>query len=52
MHHLDSWIKVDQLDVTHFIISLFTAQHVSTINCMFSIVYYSIVCASFAANQD
>ena len=29
VHHLDSWIKIDQLDVTCFIISLFTAQHVS-----------------------
>ena len=29
MHHLDSWIKRDQLDVTCFIISLFNAQHVS-----------------------
>jgi len=28
MHHLDSWIKIDQLDVTRFIISPFTAQHV------------------------
>ena len=28
VHHLDSWIKIDQLDVTCFIISLFTAQHV------------------------
>ena len=32
MHHLDSWIKRDQLDVTCFIISLFTAQHVSDVN--------------------
>jgi len=29
VHRLDSWIKIDQLDVTCFIISLFTAQHVS-----------------------
>ena len=29
MFHLDSWIKIDQLNVTCFIISLFTAQHVS-----------------------
>jgi len=29
VHHLDSWIKIDQLDVTRFIISPFTAQHVS-----------------------
>ena len=32
MHHLDSWIKKDQLDVTCFIISLFTAQHVSNVS--------------------
>ena len=32
MRHLDSWIKIDQLDVTCFIISLFTAQHVSDVN--------------------
>jgi len=31
-HHLDSWIKTDQLDVTCFIISLFTGQHVSNVN--------------------
>ena len=30
-HHLDSWIKIDQLDVTCFIISLFTGQHFSNI---------------------
>ena len=29
VHHLDSWIKRDQLDDTCFIISLFNAQHVS-----------------------
>jgi len=29
VHHLGSWIKRDQLDVTCFIISLFNAQHVS-----------------------
>jgi len=28
VHHLDNWIKIDQLDVISFIISLFTAQHV------------------------
>jgi len=28
VHHLDSWIKRDQLDDTCFIVSLFTAQHV------------------------
>jgi len=32
VHHLDTWIKRDQLDVTCFIISLFTAQHVSDVN--------------------
>ena len=32
LHHLDSWIKIDQLDVTCFIISLFTAQHVSNVS--------------------
>ena len=32
MHHLDSWIKRDQLDVTCFIISLFNVQHVSDVN--------------------
>jgi len=32
MHHLDRWIKRDQLDVTCFIISLFNAQHVSDVN--------------------
>ena len=32
VHHLDSWIERDQLDVTCFIISLFTAQHVSDVN--------------------
>jgi len=31
-HHLDSWVKRDQLDVTCFIISLFNAQHVSDSN--------------------
>jgi hypothetical protein len=31
VHHLDSWIKVHQLDVTCFIISLFNAQHVSDV---------------------
>ena len=29
---LNSWIKIDQLDVTCFIISLFTAQHVSNVS--------------------
>jgi len=32
VHHLDSWIKRDQLDVTCFIISLYNAQHVSDVN--------------------
>jgi len=32
VHHLDSWIKRDQLDVTCFIISLLNAQHLSDVN--------------------
>ena len=32
VHHLNSWVKRDQLDVTCFIISLFNAQHVSDVN--------------------
>ena len=32
VHHLDSWVKRDQLDVTCFIIYLFNAQHVSDVN--------------------
>jgi len=32
VRHLDSWIKRDQLDVTCFFISLFTAEHVSDVN--------------------
>ena len=32
VHHLDSWIKRDQLDVTCFIMSLFNAQHFSDVN--------------------
>jgi len=32
VHHLGSWIKRDQLDVTCFFISLFNAQHVSDVN--------------------
>ena len=32
VHHLDSRVKTDQLDVTSFIISLFNAQHVSDVN--------------------
>ena len=35
VHHLHSWIKRDQLDVTCFIISLFNAQHVSDVNTSF-----------------
>jgi len=32
VHHLDSWIKIDQLEVTCFIISLFNASHVSDVS--------------------
>ena len=32
VHHLDSWITRDLLDVICFIISLFNAQHVSDVN--------------------
>ena len=32
VHHLDNSIKIDQLDVTRFIISLFTAQRVSNVS--------------------
>ena len=32
VHHLDSWVKRDQLDVASFIISLFNAEHVSDVN--------------------
>ena len=32
VHHLDSWIKRDQLEVTCFFIPLFNAQHVSDVN--------------------
>jgi len=32
VHHLDSWVNRDQLDVTCFNISLFNAQHVSDVN--------------------
>ena len=32
VHHLDSWIKIDHLDVTCFIISLFNTQHVSNVS--------------------
>ena len=30
--YYECWIKIDQLDVTRFIISLFTAQHVSNVS--------------------
>jgi len=36
-----NWIKRDQLDVTCFIISLFTAQHVSDVNLLTPNVNYS-----------
>jgi len=32
VHHLKSWIKIDQLDVTCSIMSLFNAQHVSNVS--------------------
>jgi len=32
VHHVDSWIKIDRLDVTRFIISLFTVQHFSNVS--------------------
>ena len=32
VHRLDSWVKRDQLDATCFIITLFSAQHVSDVN--------------------
>ena len=32
VHHLDIRIKIDQLHVTCFIISLFNAQHVSNVS--------------------
>ena len=32
LEHTCSWIKIDQLDVTCFIISLFNAQHVSNVS--------------------
>jgi len=32
VHHLDSWVKRDQLDVTYFIISLYNAQYISDVN--------------------
>ena len=32
VHHLDSWVKRDQLDVTCFFISLFNDQYVSDVN--------------------
>jgi len=32
VHHLDSWVKRDKLDATCFIVTLFSAQHVSGVN--------------------
>jgi len=32
VHHLDSWVKRNQLDATCIIIILFSAQHVSDVN--------------------
>jgi len=32
VHHVDSWVKRDKLDITCFIISLFNTQHVSDVN--------------------
>jgi len=32
VHHLDSWTEIDRLDVTCFIISIFTARHVSDVS--------------------
>ena len=32
VHHLDSWVKRDQLDATCFIITLSSTQHVSDVN--------------------
>ena len=32
VHHRGSWVKRDQLDATCFIITLFSAQHVSDVN--------------------
>ena len=32
VHHLDSWVKRDQPDVTCFIISLYNVQHISDVN--------------------
>ena len=48
----DSWIKIDQLDVTRFIISPFTTQHVSNVSTsifrssrltvdLFHVLYYT-----------
>jgi hypothetical protein len=53
VHHLVSWIKIDQLDVTRFIISPFTAQHVSNVSTsvfrslrltvdIFHVLYFSV----------
>ena len=38
-----SWIKIDQLDVTCFIISLFTAQHVSNVSTSIFSIFRPIV---------
>ena len=51
---VDSWIKTDQLDVTRFIISLFTAQRVSNVSTsifrslrltvdLFHVLYCSVI---------
>jgi len=48
VHHLDSWIKRDQLDVTCYIISLFNAQHVSVVSTSIlrslRLIYWVISC--------
>ena len=46
VHHLDSWIKRDQLDVTCFIISLFTVQHVSDVNLLAPELFFLILAHS------
>ena len=46
MHHLDNWIKIDQLDVTGFIISLFILtllSHTSTC-CWVKIDQLDVTC--------
>ena len=53
MHLLDSWIKIDKLDVTRFIISPFTAQRVLNVSTsifrslqltvdLFHVLYFSV----------